>query len=314
MDASNSLGPVLGRLLVKMPDLRGADFKVAFYLVTRVIVSGSADISMSERALSDATGLSKTTIQVALKRLEFSGLFLREHGSYNRPDRFLLPAFRPANGGSEIGTPVPKFGTLSGPEIGTLPGPEIGTPVPETGTLPGPENGTGGVENGTGGVENATPANKEHAHAGAHRVSIVGSSFVSIDRCLRQTTLDSDQAQEAAVLRSHLRSFCARVGSHTLEGAEVDEKIVAQCLSIAPLHALMQCLRELNGAKIGKPRTWAWFVSVFLERIHGFTPVEVATAREALKLKPKPPREESVDLAFVGGIKQALANGAKGIK
>ena len=89
---------------------------------------------------------------------------------------------------------------------------------------------------------------------------------------------------------------------------------IAQCLAIAPLDRLVDCLTDLHHVSIGRPRTFAWFVSVFLERLHGYTPTEVAQAREALKPKPRPAREETTDRDFVAGINKALSDGAKGMQ
>lgn len=314
MVSSHPLVEVLARLMVKMPTLRGVDFKVAFYLVVKTVATGSAEISMSERALAAATGISKTSIQVALRRLAHSGLFLREPGGYNRPDRFLLPAFRPAGVVPILDTSVGLNLTHPVPEINPPGGPVNGTPVPETGPLVGLKTVQDCLETGTPVPETDTAPYKERAGARRNRIESIGSSRVSIDRCLAQTTLDVDQTEHAASLRAHLRSYAARAGCHTLAGAEADDKIIAQCLAIAPYDRLVDCLVGLRLSNMGKPRTFAWFVSVFLERIHGYTPTEVAAAREALKVKPKPAQEADRDLPFVAGIQNALSRGAKGIK
>lgn len=314
MVSSHPLVEVLARLMVKMPTLRGVDFKVAFYLVLKTVSTGSAEISMSERALAAATGISKTSIQVALRRLSHSGLFLREPGGYNRPDRFLLPAFRPAGVVPILGTSVALNLAHPVPEFDPPGGPVNGTPVPETGPLVGLKTVQDCLENGTPVPETDPAPYKERAGARRNRIESIGSSRVSIDRCLAQTTLDSDQADDARTLRAYLRSYAARAGCDTLAGAEIDDKIVAQCLAIAPLGRLQDCLFDLGQGKMGKPRTFAWFVSVFLERLHGYTPTEVAAAREALRVKPKPAGEARADLPFVAGIQDALARGAKGIK
>jgi hypothetical protein len=311
---------IFHKLSAHMAELRGADFKIAFYLVSQVVSHGNAEVSLSERALSDATGISLSTIVVALKRLEQSGLFLREAGGRARPDRFLLPAFRPPEGVPVSGTGVPVSGTEGVPVSGTGV-PVLGTGVPVLGTEGVPVSGTGCTDFRYTGVPvsgTALPVfgpsqYKVRARASVESISSVLEVNRSIDRVLRTRTLRPDQAEDADGLRRSLHGFISAYADPSVTFREVDEAIVAQCLAIAPLPALRNCLDDLRARHIPPFQTLAFFVTVFLKSFIGCSPAQVKARRSALRVVRKPVDTEPADGDFTRAVISEAVHSVKGI-
>ena len=105
-------------------------------------------------------------------------------------------------------------------------------------------------------------------------------------------TLPEECRENATELKRWLRGFFGKHHpSHTVpEGP--DEIILAKCLAIAPLANLVSVLQTLNRKATRPGDTWAWFVTVFCQRIHRTRDLTQVAAPPAFRQPKKNPSTE----------------------
>jgi hypothetical protein len=79
----------------------------------------------------------------------------------------------------------------------------------------------------------------------------------------------------------HLYSYMA---GHRPRAAAPDDKIVSQFLAVASWQQLKLLLHELDKEHAKPSYSYAWFISVAMQRIHGVSPQALKTARRQLSI------------------------------
>lgn len=114
---------------------------------------------------------------------------------------------------------------------------------------------------------------------------------------------------EAEELKAWLRGFFGKHHpSHTVPPGP-DEIILAKCLAIGPLGNIVKVLQDLNRKNTRPGNTWAWFVTVFCQRLRRTrNPAEVEA--QAGFHVPKKPASNEGGADFRSGLLQEVAAAA----
>jgi hypothetical protein len=101
------------------------------------------------------------------------------------------------------------------------------------------------------------------------QIPVVDLSIVQIRNVAAIDKLQEEQKEVASLLSSKLVEYCRKHQKEPLVEQYPPERILARCLAIAPYKTLNETLETLSkeGGPTGKK--FAWFVTVFLNRIHG---------------------------------------------
>ena len=105
--------------------------------------------------------------------------------------------------------------------------------------------------------------------------------------------------------RDWLYGYMRKFGRE-LEPHPPDPLIVAQFLSVAPWPQLESLLNKLVRENCEAGKTYAWFVAVALQRIHGINPAQLRERRAALQLVRTPPPPAAEQAALDPTIPTAL--------
>jgi hypothetical protein len=127
--------------------------------------------------------------------------------------------------------------------------------------------------------ENRAPATENQQVAGG---SLIRSDqnqdhgFVSDPVIVRNIAsvenLQNEQKEVASLLSSLLVDHMERHQPHGGGEKYPPERILARCLAIAPIETLKQTLETLSNEGRPAGKKFAWFVTIFLNRIHGIDP------------------------------------------
>jgi hypothetical protein len=112
-----------------------------------------------------------------------------------------------------------------------------------------------------------------------------------IDQIIATKLLKLDQQQAAETLEEHLKAYVADFGPTMLQASSVSDKILARCLVCAPLDDLIFLLRSLReqGKRVGK--SYAWFLTVFAQKLRGIPPEALSAALAQEHRRKQPTRE-----------------------
>ena len=159
------------------------------------------------------------------------------------------------------------------------PGPATGPPTWSDGrTTPGPMAGPPNVENMGLDLEQELPR---------ARVELDTSDLDAesvLDRLFKARPKDhpDSRIQEA---RRWLHGYAAKFPARGQDQPHPpDDQILAQFLAIAPWERLLGVMYDLMAERKQCGQSYAWFVTVALQRIHGIKPDAVKARREELKL------------------------------
>jgi hypothetical protein len=130
----------------------------------------------------------------------------------------------------------------------------------------------------------------EHAHALG---SIEKGINSMIDRLQKANRSDYDPSQFEEA-RKRLWGYMAKYGRHE-KPASPDDDIVAQWLACASWSELESLLYDLMAERKPPGDSPAWFVTVALQRIHGFSPGLQRAARARAKASAVPPSRAECD-------------------
>jgi hypothetical protein len=141
-------------------------------------------------------------------------------------------------------------------------------------------------------------------------LSSVEGLSIPIGSIERVNHLPSEFYGDAEELKRWLRGFFAK--HHTSHTAPTgpDEIILAKCLAIAPLPNLVGVLQDLNRKGTRPGDTWAWFVTVFCQRIHRTKNVAEVKAPEGFQVAKKTPSSEG-RREFAADLLQEVAAGVR---
>jgi hypothetical protein len=106
--------------------------------------------------------------------------------------------------------------------------------------------------------------------------------------------------------KTHLHAYMKAFGSAGEQAEPPDDQIAAEFLAVATWAQLFGMLRRLRSEGKAAGESYAWFVTVAMQRIRGVKPSELAAARRAFKAQHSS-RE------FTGGLVKQLAAG-KGMR
>lgn len=119
-----------------------------------------------------------------------------------------------------------------------------------------------------------------------------------LERLLTARPRDFSDAQHARVrsmVMAHVAKFPAPLGEYN---RPVDKIITAQLLATSEWHKLDDFFMYIRINRVQAGESYAWFVVVAVERIHGIQPDRLKAAREELRLVQGLPRALAASKGF----------------
>jgi DNA-binding MarR family transcriptional regulator len=281
---------LLDRLAEIAPKLKEAELRLAIHMAHTCNVHYS--LNASSRQLATATGLARSKVITAIDSLGQRGFITTREGTATRPGAYTL----------SFAAVVPFTGPLTGPPPQPNLSPKGTTPLPfgdhlvvPFGDAPGPLTGPPPTENK--GVPAPAPA-----------VDIDTDSIGLLDRVLTAKKSHHDK-RDLHTLREWVDGYWTKLGPNQPNPHPVDDTILAQLLSIAPLQELIQLLKTLFTERKRPELSPAWFVAVALQRIHGIRPETLKARRADLRAvrRPQAPEPTQDNLEFAGDLIADLA-------
>ena len=292
--------PVLKHIAAIAKGLNKAELHVLIGLAARAELAGNHDAVASSRDLAEQTGLARASVQTAIDSLNSSGVIKSDCGSATRAAQhrlLFLAAVEFEEGGPTVSPGAAQTlghgGLKSEPVVAQKlgqGGPIIRPVVDQILSHGGPETEPGvAQELGQGGLSseplpNGKSSTCEPAHienASARAESIEKNDFDNlIDRLQKAKKSDfHDEVFEQArnLIASHHAKF-AHEGSH-IPGLP-DDQITAQFLAVADWPRLSRTLYDLMSERKQSSHSWAWYVTVAVQRIHGISPDKLRALRE----------------------------------
>lgn len=284
--------------------LSKAELHVLIELAARAEVAGGVMAQASSRELAEQTGLARASVQAAVDSLNRSGVIESDAGTPTRASQhrlMFLDAVENAvqnNAGGPIVRPevahkLGRWGLDSEPLVAQ----KLGQDGPTARPLVAQNLSHGGLRTeprvaqfpGQGGLSSrplpdgksstCEPPHIENASAPAK--SIEKNDFDSlIDRLRKAQKSDFDHEvfeQARKMIASHHAKF-AREGCQLVGWP--DDQITAQFLAIADWPRLSAMLYDLSSERKESGHSWAWYVTVALQRIHGISPGKVRQMRD----------------------------------
>lgn len=117
-------------------------------------------------------------------------------------------------------------------------------------------------------------------------------------------------AENAETLKRWLRNFFVKHHPSHNPPDGPDEVILAKCLAVAPLPRLAQTLTTLDDKGTQPRDSWAWFVTVFCQRIHKTKLWDEVRAPEGFH-QPKKPASSEGGAQFSADLLQEVTAGAR---
>jgi hypothetical protein len=297
------MSAVLKQIAIVAKGLNKPELHVLIELASRAEAAGGMDASASSRELAEATGLARSSVQLAIDSLNKKHAIHSDAGAPTRPASHRLifldaveiqpggPIFRP-----EVAREPGRGGSESGPVVAQFPGqgsPTAGPLVAGNASPSGLKSEPGVVQlSAQDGLNSGPPPNErsticESPHienASASAESIEKDDFDSlIDRLQKSKRGDfDDQTFEEArnLIASHHAKFAQQDCQIT---GLPDDQITAQFLAIADWPRLHRMLYDLLSERKQSSHSWAWYVTVALQRIHGISPDKLRAIRERLR-------------------------------
>lgn len=303
---------VLKRIAAIAKGLNKAELHVLIELAARAEVAGHHDAVGSSRELAEQTGLARASVQAAIDSLNSSGVIKSDSGAATRAAQHRL-LFLAAVEIQEAGPTIrPRVAQESG-HCGLDSEPVVAQKLGQGGRTARPELAQilshGGLKTepgvaqnfGQGGLDSGPLTNSKSNTCGRAHTENASARAESIEKKDLDTLIDrlqkaqksdfNDEVFEQArnLIASHQAKF-AREGSK-LVGLP-DDQITAQFLAIAEWPTLSSMLYDLVSERKQPSFSWAWYVTVALQRVHGISPERVREVRPRLKFYP--PRLPSV--------------------
>jgi hypothetical protein len=277
------------RLAVLAPTIGEADLRLLLYL-TAAPANDDGTISASTRQIEASAGLARRNIQAAIRRLADRGLITCDGGSATRSCSFALSFLRTTvlPGRGVTATPPPLSQTSL-----------FKKSVEKSGVIPTPPPLLGGVTaTPEGGVTATPPLNEESSiyeprskeHAPAHgsesdydkRINRTSDLYERIAKA-KPESYDSDEIRN---VRSLLCGYWRRMRTEP-DALPPPDKLCAEMLTIASFPRIKQELDKLWQKRKKPDRSYRWFVTVLLEKIHGIEPATSGKALSDLRIVQK---------------------------
>jgi len=280
----------LRQLAAIAPTLKEGELRLLTHLTAEAARRQTLSIQASSRELENATGTARSAIQRAIDGLTSRGLIAVRQGTATKAAAYILRYLEIAR----IDAPRDKCsGPLAGPPTdagGSGKGPGVALFEYKGGPLAGPPP----AENA--GDPEAAPVDIEGVDCNRNTIDpTLQKIFQRRPEQFSPAALD----QARRWMHGYMRKFGIESDQHP-----PDEKIAAQFLACGDdaggwprLEALLHDLM----AERKKAYSYAWFVSVALQRIHGIRPDLVKRQRAALKLVRSRERRDDSSAAIAAG-------------
>jgi hypothetical protein len=284
--------------------------RLLLHLVAQGIQQRSCQITMSQRYLAEQLGMSRDNVALACSELKH---VLKIDTETTTSTIFVLPDdwFEPqlslfAMPGGRNSRPLqPENQATAGLETRPLVAEKPGHWWPKN-QANRPENQANWPGNqATTGLENR-PSGLNTRPAITHNQQLTDSPLIdrsnrflpSVDSSVphrvsieQVNRLPAELREHAEKLQRWLRDyFNTHHPSHAAPPGP-DEIILAKCLSVAPLANLAAVLKALDQRKTHPGETWAWFVTVFCQRIHRKKPHELQPSAGFYEARKQPASE-----------------------
>lgn len=268
-------------------------------------------VRISSRKLAELAGIARSNVVKALDSLDTRAIITIRQGTATKAAGILLNYAKtvPIERGPVVGPPRSQnettpvlFQDHPGPVLGPPGGPTVRPPPTENKGLTG----------------------------AADRVDISNDSIRLIDRLLKANPKRIEPAK-IETARRWLHGYQAKLGRER-DPHPPDDRIVAQFLSIADWPILERLLYDLMAERKEPGYSYAWFVSVALQRIHGVQPATLKARRAELRVvkaghtaEPPQPQQQPLepdnsepataeaDPGFSENLVRAASAGVKGL-
>lgn len=167
---------------------------------------------------------------------------------------------------------------------GPLRNPPLGVQQPQGGLFTDP--GVGFQDSQGGSLTDPPPAENKELPRSTAAVDI-DISITILDRVLKARPTKADPAALTEA-RNWIWGYQRKHGREP-NAHPPDDLIVAQFLAVDEWPRLQAMLYELMAERKEPGYSYAWFISVALQRIHGIAPAAIKQRRATLKLVPRPP-------------------------
>jgi len=313
------------------PTLSDKSLRLLLHLVATAIQGGTYTITASDRELGKAAGIGDSRMNEVKQQL--AGIMAVETRR-GCASTFRLPAdWFPLQASLFSSTGDPKVRSLLTPSWGLTqprngatgdPGMGPGDPVsgpqrPQTGVGLTPFRGQSDPGMGLLDPLVGSPSTQNQQDASSPSISISSSEVTSREReyvisILSKRFLAADKRPEATILGAELQGVLHRLGNVQVAARLPDDVVLAQCLAIAPLRELLPAL-ALAKARHGRPKSYAWAVSVFLEAIAGIDRGKVKLIRyEMAQMRQAKPPGRAEPLPFPDQLVKAAAGQVKSLR
>jgi len=279
----------LARIAELAPSLGPAELRIMLALATRIHSPHHPTALASSRKLAQATGLSRRAVQAAIDSLNARGLIATRQGTAQKAAAHRLRCLEiPALTHGEQNAKAPLDGWRTNC---ATPGEPSAPPLLDGWrtdcATPGEPSAPPPTENQPLTPPSATP---------------IDQSIEIIDRLLRAKESDYP-AELITTARRWLHGYALKLGRDK-DRHPPDGRIVAQFLSIAPWPQLEGLLYDLLAERKEPGYSYAWFVTVALQRLHGIQPATLRERRAALKLvTPGRACRDQVTRTLTAGVK-----------
>lgn len=275
MAPPDPLADAFRRLAALAPTLREAELRVCLALAALHARQPGAPVPASSRSLSSLTRLARSAVVAALDSLAARGLLGEIRGSTSRPAAYSLLWLEtlempPQPGGPPTGPPQDSQNSvpvLFEDQPGLPAGPGVVLQQDQGGPFAGPP------PTGNKGLPPAVDIDNDLL------------PIQIIDRLLTANPKNTPPA-DLANARRWLHGYRLKLGREPRVHPP-DDRILAQFLSIAPWPALERLLYDLLAERKEPGYSYAWFVSVALQRLHGLEPARYARLRDQRRAELK---------------------------
>jgi hypothetical protein len=288
------------------PKLSESSLRVLLRLVSLAIHTCCCEVKVSHRSLAEQLGMSQEGVARGVRGL--SHLIETESrntatSTFVLPAEWFAPSVRRRDHGGEGGSP--PGGTHYKPDYPTNQGSTALRPravlTNEVGQCCPTNQGSLPYLPGQVPYELGHTAPPARAVATEHQ-QLSDASLIRSDQDLNQGTdsivnqirkvafvenVREDQKEVAALLYSDLMRYMQQHHPQGSVDAYPSERIIARCLAIADYEHLAETLKTLHNEGQTAGKKFAWFVSIFFNRIYGIDAAVVARTFEQVRLEKK---------------------------
>ena len=297
-------------------ELEGAAGKLLVHLIGTAISEGTNEIHATSRSLARHLRCWRNNITAAVEQLKpYIDVSVSQKTGYT----FRLPAdwFSEGRGIFTDFSSVEKSGSRS--ENRSTTGPNGDPPMDRLsghsgrtngenratgGSKSGPHGRTNGENRATGGLQTEPVSTQNQQLTSGSVADLINQNnlidihfFDSIRAIAAAKTVLPEHRAEAMELAAALRTYHHQFGPSNRELGPVPEVIIARCLAVAPLGSLLSELKQLRIQAVRAGSKYAWYVSVFCQRLQGIPSNVLAAGLEAIAKEARCRPQASLDFS-----------------